>query len=267
MKKDEIRKVLERYPIGSTVSVESLKSFILESLENKIEKNINFYIYDLIYNNVMYPLYDKVYKISDRKDFEIDIPEYLKTSMIDIFSHYPNIVLIVWDSMVLNKLLNFHLAKNITFIEVENGFENLVFEDISKNTNLNILFKPTKEEINANRFRENIVILKTLKYKAPIRKKRDMSSLGRNLYYRKDISDVPIPKIEKILVDLFVDMELDFIDESEKMIIFKNALSDYKVNFKTLFAYARNRNKKDYFEDYVENILHFSIKNGEFYDK
>ena len=72
------------------------------------------------------------------------------------------------------------------------------------------------------------------------------------------------PKIEKIMVDLFVDPLLYIIDDAQRDLIFRNILGEYAVNFKTLLSYARSRNKKEAIKEYIEHSLGFDMDTGEF---
>lgn len=55
-------------------------------------------------------------------------------------------------------------------------------------------------------------------------------------------SGVPMPKLEKILVDIFADEDLFFVFHGHELsLIYENVFSAYLVNEKTLFRYAGRR--------------------------
>jgi hypothetical protein len=61
-----------------------------------------------------------------------------------------------------------------------------------------------------------------------------------------------VPVIEKILVDLCADSDIfSFLQGSEMLNIFENALGKYTVNTNRLLRYAKRRNK----EKDIRNIL------------
>jgi hypothetical protein len=56
---------------------------------------------------------------------------------------------------------------------------------------------------------------------------------------------VYVPKIEKLLVDLFVDKKIFIMYQGQELInIFQNIYEKYGINFTTLFRYAQRRNAK-----------------------
>lgn len=266
MKKEEINKIKEYFPDGSIVDYKTLSRFILENFENKREKNIGFYIFDLVKDNVIYQLNNGMYKLSSKKIFRMEIPESIISYMEPISLEYPEVEICVWESNVFNQFMEMQLFKNQIYIEVEKGFEMLVFEKLSKNTGLTTLLKPSMEEISNYKSLDNLLVLKPLLNKAPTNRKRFTKQVGFNVNYHGNRNSISTPKIEKILVDVFTDNNLSFISEKEKYNFYFNSLKNYTVNFKTLLSYARNRNKKELIEDYIKNVIRFDINVGEFYD-
>lgn len=266
MKKEEIKKLKESFPDGSIVDYKTLSSFILEKFEYKREKNIGFYIFDLVKSNVIYQLNTGIYKFSSKNIFKIDIPENMLPIIEPIVLDYPDVEICVWESNLLNQFMEMQLFKNQIYIEVEKGFETLVLERLSKTVESTILLKPDLDEVNKYSFLENVVVIKSLLYKAPTNRKRFSKRFGFNVNYHGNRNSMSTPKIEKLLVDVFTDSNLYFIGENERNNIYTNALKTYTVNFKTLLSYAKNRNKKELIENYIRDIIRFDINIGEFYD-
>lgn len=266
MKKEEINKIKEYFPDGSIVDYKTLTSFILENFKNKQEKNIGFYIFDLVKDNVLYQLNDGIYKFSTKKKFKIDVPENIISTIEPISLDYPEVEICVWESNLFNQFMEMQLFKNQIYIEVEKGFEMLVFEKMSKIIGFTTLLKPSMEEINNYKSIDNLLVLKPLLNKAPTNRKRFTKRFGFNVNYHGNRNSISTPKIEKILVDVFTDNNLSFISEKEKYNFYINSLKNYTVNFKTLLSYARNRNKKELIEDYIKSVIRFDINVGEFYD-
>lgn len=56
------------------------------------------------------------------------------------------------------------------------------------------------------------------------------------------VKGIPFPKLEKILVDIFVEDDVFYFLQGEELVrIFENAFSSYWISEKTLFRYARRR--------------------------
>ena len=77
------------------------------------------------------------------------------------------------------------------------------------------------------------IIIKKLLTRAPLTKRTE-----------KDINFY-IPTIEKILVDLFAEERLFYyLQGSELMHIYENALTNFTINFTKLFSYAKRRERE-----------------------
>jgi hypothetical protein len=60
---------------------------------------------------------------------------------------------------------------------------------------------------------------------------------------KKKLRGVIFPRLEKILVDIFVDSDKFFAFQGEELVhIFENVFNAYWINEKTLFRYAGRRN-------------------------
>jgi hypothetical protein len=75
---------------------------------------------------------------------------------------------------------------------------------------------------------KDAIVIKSLTSEAPMQK----------------VDNITVPAIEKIIVDLYADSEIFFfLQGSEMLNIFTNALEKYTVNTDRLLRYAKRRNK------------------------
>nr|WP_281990925.1 DUF6577 family protein [Aquimarina aggregata] len=125
-------------------------------------------------------------------------------------------------------------------IEVEKGTEDSVFyflSDIRKNVFLNpstdILDKYAQEN-------KNQIIIKKLVTDAPFQK----------------INSLRIPALEKIIVDLILDVEtLSEYQGRDLESIIENAYQSYSIQEDKLLRYASRRRKRDFVEQCIKNII------------
>ncbi len=267
MRKSTIEKLKNRFPEGFVIDSKTLNQFIDEESDLLNSRSKSFAIFDLTSKNIIYQLSSDKYKISSRKTYRSEPSPIVLPALTDLSLIYPKLEICVWELKSLNQFLEMQIFKNVCFVEVEKGFESIVLERLSRDKQFNILLKPNIEQIESFIGLDSTIILRTLIYKAPTHKKRFSKHVGFNLNYHGDKSSLSTPKIEKIMMDLFVEPLLTIIDDSKRDLIFKNILRDYAVNFKTLFSYARSRNKKDVMKEYIERNLSFDIDTGEFYDQ
>jgi hypothetical protein len=267
MRKSDIEKIKHNFPEGSVIKSDILHHYIDTELDFINPKNRNFVIFDLSRKNILYQLDSTHYKFSSRRSFKPELPKQILSLLLDLGLKYPNLELCAWEISSLNPLLEMQILKNVIFVEVEKGFESLVIETLGQNTQSHLIYKPSLTQLENFSSFESLIIIKNLISKAPVNKKRFSKSVGFNQYYLGNKNSISTPKIEKIIVDLLVDPYLKIFDTSQRDLILKNILSDYAVNFKTLFSYARSRNKKEIILDHIEKVLRFSIETGEFYDQ
>jgi hypothetical protein len=114
----------------------------------------------------------------------------------------------------------------------------------------NVFLNPEQETINLYaRENEVPIILKSLISRAPVMEEK---------YNSKTVF---VPSLEKILVDLYTDLTtFNYTQGAELETIFENAISRYAINFTTLLAYARRRNKAEQMERYLKTNFHPLLK-------
>lgn len=70
---------------------------------------------------------------------------------------------------------------------------------------------------------------------------------------KKKLRRATFPRLEKILVDIFVDSDKFFAFQGEELVhIFENIYSAYWINEKTLFRYAGRRNAAARLRDFID---------------
>ena len=66
---------------------------------------------------------------------------------------------------------------------------------------------------------------------------------------------IPTPKLEKILVDLFADIEFYYpYQGKERDSLFQNAFDRFRLSLKTLYRYAGRRKCRNEFESYLNQL-------------
>lgn len=137
-------------------------------------------------------------------------------SVIPFMLHVPNIKMIIVD---VERLL-------------EQSFPGAIRE---KYPSMIVLPNPTKEEFIKFGNTKDAIVLHTLTTEAPI----------------DTFEGLPVPTAEKLLVDIVINPEFEFLQGSELTRVYKEAFSDYDISRSRLIRYARRR----YCEDKILNIL------------
>ena len=121
-------------------------------------------------------------------------------------------------------------ALEMMFVDVERVAMESVFNFLQGNApSTSILLNPTALECERYITTEKLLIVRALVNEAPI----------------TTVNDIPVPTLEKILVDASGDKEMNFAQGSELYTIFENAFNMHNVNRSRLLRYAARRNRKD----------------------
>ena len=161
-----------------------------------------------------------IYKPSEE---ELTIAEQIKKK-------FPFASFCVWKPSILVPYMRHIPALEMMFVDVERVAMESVFNFLQGNApTTSILLNPTAQECERYITTEKLLIVRALVNEAPITM----------------VNDIPVPTLEKILVDASGDKEMNFAQGSELYTIFENAFSMHNVNRSRLLRYAARRNRKD----------------------
>ena len=132
--------------------------------------------------------------------------------------------------------LSIKLQKNI-----EREFVESAFYYLKDNLKYEIYLNPDTHAINYYIAESNYpVIIRSLISRSPVNR-----ISVRN-------SKISVPMLEKILVDIYVDSKLFYYYRgSEMQHIFRNALTQYAINYTSLLSYAQRRGKGKQIKSYI----------------
>lgn len=239
MKKKIVQNVLVSYlEKNKTINTSTLLE-LLAAKERDIKlTSIRWYLYDFKREGLIADVSRGVYTLQ-RHDFSPDLKLYnIKKVSFKIHSQLPFLKYCIWTTSWLHNLMIHQPATSTTLIEVEAGAENSVYSLLQDDIE-GVLVKPTKIEIERYVLGSNKFIIKPLVHDAPI-----------------TIAQVPIPRIEKILVDLFVEKNLFLPFQGKELVnIYTNSFSNFSVNLTTLLAYAERRKKKSDIVEFIKSKL------------
>lgn len=69
----------------------------------------------------------------------------------------------------------------------------------------------------------------------------------------KEVRNVPVATLEKILIDIFSDEEFTYLRSNEMVLIFKSAFERYTISESKLIRYADRKRKKKQLMDFLKN--------------
>ena len=214
------------------------------------EHTLKSRIYHLKNKKIITQLNRTNYTLSSKKVFMPAIDTELADLAILIMDFIPDEQYCIWNSSWVNQFSRHQTMKN--FYIVEAGKEELssLFHFFKDKGLENVFLNPEQETLYLYaRENEVPIILKPLISRAPVKEEK---------YNSKTIF---VPSLEKLLVDLYTDVLLfNYTQGAELETVFENAISKYAVNFTTLFAYARRRNKAEQLEKYLKTHFFHLLK-------
>ena len=158
-----------------------------------------------------------------------------------IEKHFSKLNFVVLHTTWINEFSNLQALNHLIIIEVEKNFTASVFEYLKTSGLKNVYFEPNKKEINYYLSGTSVAyVIKAMISKSP-------SFI---------VGEVRVPKLEKILVDLYCEKELfHSYQGSEVKKIFRKAFNTYSINNSVLLNYAQRRSRKTKIQEFIKTIL------------
>lgn len=238
--------IINKFGYGIPFSAKELFEFYKTYEEELLESTFRWRVYELKKEGVLRSVKRGVYILDNMKKFQPEISRNTKILYNQIRKRYPYIDISVWDTSWLDNYMNHQLYNSLTIFEVDKEVVSSVF-NLLKEKKDKIYMNPTESDVENYILSSDAIIVKPLLKEAPV----------------QDSGNVKIPKIEKILVDLFFDKTLLVSYQGDEMKnIFERAFEEYEINLTTLYRYARNRGIKDKIADYIQQEIGVAYSKG-----
>ena len=243
-------KLIEEFKDREYFSREELFDFFRYFEPELKEGTFGWRIYDLKNRNIIKPLKRGLYVISDKPRYKPDISPSLLKIAKQLTERFDEIKHCIWETSWLNEFGQHQTSKSTLFIEIEKGFEESLFYELKNTMRREVFLNPDEKTIEFYIAESNQpVIIKKLLTRAPLSKRTEK----KIKFY--------IPAIEKILVDLFAEERLFYyVQGSELMHIYENAITSYTINFTKLLSYARRREREQDIKQFMTNHMFHLVK-------
>lgn len=199
---------------------------------------INTYLYRLKKKDVINNVTRGVYTLESGKIFHPIIDAKLKKIASRINKNFPFVEYCIWNTSWLNDLMLHQPFKKFIVVEVEKSAVEQVFANLSydfKNVYLNPDNLFFDRYINSM---DDAIIVKNLNSESPTVK----------------TSNVVVPMLEKMLVDMLIDENLFSAQQGELDYIYKSAYKRFTINESKMKRYASRRNREEELEKRI-NIV------------
>lgn len=183
-----------------------------------------------------------IYTIQTANTFLVKTNAKVRSLYRSLLRQYPFADFCVYSANVITPLLHDMMPNNTIYVETNRDTIMSVFEMLLPKYKGRLFLAPTKEIATTyiEFSRENIIV-KPLVTEAPL------------------ILDgkVPVPTLEKLLVDTRVDADYSYLQGYENLEMLRTAISHYNVNRNRLLRYADRRNMKNSILKDLETINNY----------
>ena len=183
-----------------------------------------------------------IYTIQTANTFLVKTNAKVRSLYRSLLRQYPFADFCVYSANVITPLLHDMMPNNTIYVETNRDTIMSVFEMLFPKYKGRLFLAPTKEIATTyiEFSRENIIV-KPLVTEAPL------TLDGK----------VPVPTLEKLLVDTRVDADYYYLQGYENLEMLRTAISHYNVNRNRLLRYADRRNMKNSILKDLETINNY----------
>ncbi len=201
-------------------------------------QTISWYLTKLIESGRLHRIGHGKYSKANKQQFSIVLSEEEHSLGEELKQHWPLAHFCIYNGSVISPLQHLLAANNITYLETEREATSSVFNFL-KDKGQKVYLRPTRELIyNYIDLSQPAIFVKPLITESPV----------------LEYDGVLVPTLEKLLVDLQKDADFFYLQESEGVNIFRNALSLYVINESRLLRYARRRGIRKEIEIIIKSI-------------
>lgn len=243
-------KLTEEFKGKEFFSKKELFDFFLLYEPDLKEGTLSWRIYDLKKKHIIKTIKKGLYTISYKPEFKPHLSSDLIKLTRKLRKKYKEINHCIWENNWLNEFSKHQTNKRIIIIEVEKDFAESIYYYLRDNTKHDLYLNPEKKTIDFYISESSFpIIIKGLISRSPIEKRVENKT------------EILIPSLEKILVDIFSGKKLFYFYQGSELIhIYKNAINYYSINFTKLFSYARRRGLESEIKFFIMSNMNQHVK-------
>lgn len=218
-------------------SLGDLFAYLQEKTDIK-KSSLSWYLFKLLNENVLVRTGRGKYAKVMKQVFSPQPIEEVREIYGLLQSDFPFAKFCVYQGEIIAPLQH-HLSSNrIIYVETDRDSAETVFNFL-KDKNHDVYLRPDKNMIYRYVDMDSrVIFVKNLVSEAPL----------------QELSCVPMPTLEKLLVDILRDTDFFYLQGSESDRIIENAFNLYTINRSRLFRYADRRKVKKELSSILENL-------------
>ena len=204
---------------------------LISSVAKGIERNtLSWHLSNLCKLGKLRRIGRGLYSTQIKTAYHVKASKKVRSLYHSLHKDFPFADFCLYDGSLLTPLLHDLSPNSTIYIETNRDVTESVFNSLSQKYQGRLFLAPTKEMTSKyiDLSQENIII-KPLITESPL----------------TEDNGVPMPTLEKILVDTRVDADFFYLHGYENMEMLRTAISHYDVNRTRLLRYADRRNEKE----------------------
>ena len=232
----------EKYILEYSAERDTFRSCDLLSAAEKAgfpNTSVNWFLHKLTSERKLSRIGRGIYSGTFRQEFKNEPDEPLINLARQILDQYPGVRACFYHGTILSPLLH-HLSYNaLTYIEVQRDLTEILFHRL-QDAGEKVYLKPSREVMqNYIDISQSGIIIKPLISGSPVTIE----------------SGIPMPTLEKIIVDTLCDEDFNYFQGGEWEYIVENSFSLFTINSSRLFRYAGRRGKLQEIKEAVKPYL------------
>lgn len=244
MENDKIVNKLKNKFKDQDIEIQDLYSFYQRYDKDLKKSTFRWRVHRLKEKGVLYSVGRGVYKLGDVKEYMFNISDEMVAIYKLLHDRFEYSEIIIWNTRELANYMRYQPTTNLTIVEVDEDTLDSAYRILNERYN-NVYVDPDKKSMEYYvDGKESVIIIKKLLVEAPVNRKI-----------------IGTPKIEKVIVDLFMDIDLfKTYQGNELLSIYNELFTRYSINHSTLGRYLNRRRSKERFSKFIKE--HSDIKLG-----
>lgn len=235
--KNVIKQIKETFYEGQIISRDQLYSLLKEKNPEFKQSTFGWIVYELKQSNILQNIKRSVYQIGNKPEFNPYITDKQKRIFQIVRKKNISDNICLWSTEWLHSFMVHQPMNRAIILEVDADTIQSVYHFMRDGVYKKVYMSPNVDMVQNYAMEDDEpVILSKFVTRSPI------------FLYEK----VVIPKLEKILVDVFVEDKRFFWLQGQELInIFKSSIEQNHINYSTMITYASRREVKKQLKSFL----------------
>lgn len=236
MKKQAFTALKAHFKEEHQLKLDDLRAFFRKNDPSLSDATIRWRVHNLIQEGVLSRTGHGVYQLARQKEYLPELSARVKKINKFITRNYPTAAYCTWDSGMINEFAQHISGYTFILVDIERDVAESSYHRLKEEFK-GIFYRPSETLINdvLPDFQLPIIV-RHLITESPLNKVENMVTVS----------------LEKLLADVFCDVEFQFLAGAERRSIFNNAYYKYTVNENKLLRYAARKGRRADLEKYLK---------------